>query len=88
MPISTRMDKETEDVMKRAAECLNLTRSEIVRKSVKEYCMKIIEERQNTPWETYQAIHTSGGSGHGKRVLRRKEILKDKLEAKRKKWSL
>lgn len=88
MPTSTRFDKETEAVLKKAAGLLGMTKSEIVRNSVKEYCEGIIRAKKKTPWDIYERIHTAGGSGHGKRVSRQKEILKTKLEIKRKKWSL
>lgn len=87
MPASTRFDKETEDVLTRAAGVLGVTKSEVVRDSVREYCTKIIKEKKKTPWEIYEPIHTAGGSGHGKRISMQKEILKTNLKAKRKKWS-
>jgi len=88
MPSSTRLDKETEALLKKAAECAGVTKSELVRESIREYCAKIVEQKQRTPWEIYQAIHKSGGSGHGQRVAKGKEILKEKFEGMRKKWSL
>jgi Arc/MetJ-type ribon-helix-helix transcriptional regulator len=88
MPSSTRLDKETEDLLRTAAEYAGVTKSELVRESIREYCTKIVEQKQRTPWEIYQAIHKSGGSGHGQRVAKGKEIIKAHLEAKRKKWSL
>lgn len=87
MPTSTRFDKETEEVLKVAAGVLGMTKSEIVRNSVKEYCLKVIEEKKKTPWDIYEPIHAAGGSGHGKRVSMQREILKARLKAKRKKWS-
>ncbi len=87
MPSSTRLDKETEEVLKKAAEYLGTTKSKIVRESIKEYCGRIIEEEKRTPWDIYQSIHSPGGSGHGKRYLKSKEILSKKFEASRKKWS-
>ena len=35
MPNSTRLDKETEDALKKAADYLHMTKSDIVRKSVR-----------------------------------------------------
>lgn len=87
MPSSTRLDKETEDILRKAAEYLGATKSKIVRESIKEYCMKIIEEKKKSPWDIYQSIHSPGGSGHGKRYLKSKEILRKKFEVSRKKWS-
>ncbi len=87
MPSSTRLDKDTEEVLKKAADYLGKTKSQIVRESIKEYCVKIIEEKKRTPWDIYQSIHKAGGSSHGKRVLMSKEILRKKLEETRKRWS-
>jgi len=88
MPSSTRLDKETEDLLKKAADCAGVTKSVLVRESIREYCAKIVEQKQRTPWDIYQAIHKEGGSGHGNRIKNSKAILKTHLEAKRKKWSL
>jgi Arc/MetJ-type ribon-helix-helix transcriptional regulator len=88
MPSSTRLDKETEALLKKASECAGVTKSELVRESIREYCAKIVEKKQRTPWEIYRSIHVSGGSGHGNRVRNSKAILKAVMEEKRKKWSL
>lgn len=89
MPSSTRLDKETEALLKKAAEYTGVTKSELVRESIREYCTKIVEKKKRTPWEIYQAIHKSEeGSGHGNRIKNAKAILKAHLEEKRKKWSL
>jgi hypothetical protein len=88
MPASIRLDKESEDILQKASESLKTTKSEVIRMAIKDYCHKLLKEKQKTPWEIYQSIHTAGGSGHGKRVERGKELLKRYLEAKRKKWSL
>jgi hypothetical protein len=88
MPTSTRLDKDTEDILKKASEYLGTTKSKIVRESIREYCMKIVEERKKSPWEIYQTVYKAGGSGHGQRILMGREILKKKLTEKRKKWSL
>ncbi len=87
MPSSTRLDKQTEHILQKAAASSGVTKSQIVRESIKEYCKKILREKKKTPWEIYQSIHEQGGSGHSKRVLLSKDILEKKLGAARKKWS-
>jgi predicted DNA-binding protein len=87
MPSSARLDKETEDLLKKAAEYTGATKSELVRESIREYCARIVEEKKRTPWEIYQSLQPIGGSGHGKRVAKSKETLKKKFEDMRKKWS-
>lgn len=87
MPISIRLDRESEDILQKVVNSLHTTRSTAIRNAVKNYYTNILEEKQKTPWEIYQAIHMPGGSGHGKRVQKGKESLKEYLNSKRKKWS-
>ncbi len=88
MPSSARLDKETEALLKKAAEYAGVTKSQLVRESIREYCARIVEEKKRTPWEIYQSLQPIGGSGHGRRVAKGKEIMHKALEEKRKKWSL
>jgi hypothetical protein len=88
MPSSTRLDKETEALLKKAAEYSGETKSHLVRESIREYCARIVATKQRTPWEIYQSLQPIGGSGHGQRVAKGKEIMRKALEEKRKKWSL
>ena len=87
MPTSTRLDRETLALLQEAAQHLGLRKSEVIRKSIREYCSRVVQEKRKTPWEIYHEVHSPGGSGHGKRILMGKEILRKQLEAKRKKWS-
>lgn len=87
MPSSTRLDKQTLEVLEKAAELLGITKSQVVRESVREYCTKVISKKKKTPWQIYQAVCSGEGSGHGKRVEMGKKILKHKFEKDRKKWS-
>ncbi|MEW6087646.1 MAG: CopG family transcriptional regulator [bacterium] len=87
MPSSTRLDKETEEFLNRAAQRSAVTKSEIVRIALREYCKKVIENKV-TSWEIYFSVHEPGGSNYGKRVSDGKKTLKKKSEAGRKKWSL
>ena len=88
MPSSARLDKETEALLKKAAECSGETKSHLVRESIREYCARIVAEKKRTPWEIYQSLQQIGGSGHGCRVKNGKKIMAANLEEKRKKWSL
>jgi Arc/MetJ-type ribon-helix-helix transcriptional regulator len=88
MPSSARLDKETEALLKKAAEYAGVTKSEMVREAIRTYCTQVVKEKQRTPWEIYQSLQPIEGSGHGHRVKNAKEILKARLEEKRKKWSL
>ncbi len=86
MPVSIRLDKESENILQKVAEGLQTTKSDAIRNAIKNYYSKILESKQKTPWEIYQLIHIRGGSGHGRRIHDGKEILKKSLNMKRKKW--
>ena len=88
MPSSARLDKETEALLKKAAEYAGVTKSEMVRKAIRTYCAQVVKEKQRTPWEIYRSLQPIEGSGHGNRISNGKQILKVQLEEKRKKWSL
>jgi len=89
MPSSTRLDKETEALLKKAAEYSGETKSHLVRESIREYCTRIVEEKKRTPWEIYLSVRKRDkGSGHGSRVKDGKKIMTANLEEKRRKWSL
>lgn len=46
MPSSTRLDDETEAVLQKAASLLGVTKSQIVRESIRNYCEKVIHENE------------------------------------------
>ena len=85
--ITARLDSLADEALSKAAELLGLTKSDVVRESVKEYCGKVIKQGQKTPWQVYQAIHKPGGSGHQKRLVKQREIIRKHLETRRKQWS-
>jgi hypothetical protein len=85
--ITARLDSQAEEALSKTAELLGLTKSDVVRESVKEYCGKIVKQRQKTPWQVYQAIHKPGGSGHQKRLSKQREIIRKHLEKRRSQWS-
>lgn len=78
--ITLRLDPTLEQKINHAAKHLGLSKSELVRKSVVEYIDKI--SKQNS-WETGQDLFGKYASGDGTLSSNRKELLKEKLRAKR-----
>ncbi len=78
--ITLRLDPELEQKLNRTAANLGLTRSELIRKSIKEYIGKL---KQPSAWETGEDLFGKYSSGIGKLSQNRKELLKDKIMAKR-----
>lgn len=50
MPLTVRLDPETEQLVDRTARLQGKTKSEVVREALKEYCARTTE-RQKTPYE-------------------------------------
>jgi|GEM_PF-588997 len=87
MPVSIRLDRESEEMLNKMSDSLHMTKSDAVRNAIRICYVKLLEENRKTPWEIYQSIHVPGGSGNGERVRRSRETLKGLLEDKRRKWS-
>jgi predicted transcriptional regulator len=49
MPTSIRLDDEPERLVTDAARVLRLSRSEVIRRSVREYCKQVLEETEVYP---------------------------------------
>ena len=79
--ITLRLDSELEQSINNTAKNLGLTKSELIRKSISEYLSKL-----ETPsaWETGEDLFGKYSSGLGNLSANRKELLKNKIMAKRK----
>ena len=78
--ITLRLDTELEKAINNTAKNLGLTKSELIRKSIREYLTKL---KKPTPWETGEDLFGKYSSGRGDLSTRRKDLIKDKLRAKR-----
>jgi RHH-type rel operon transcriptional repressor/antitoxin RelB len=79
--ITLRLDSKLEQSINNTAKNLGLTKSELIRKSINEYLEKL-----NSPnaWETGKDLFGKYSSGLGDLSANRKELLKNKIKAKRK----
>lgn len=82
MPISVRLDKETEDLLEKTSRILMTTKSEVVKKSIKQYYAPITRKKQNLSNLIKELIKDCHGSGRGDLSIRHKEILKEMLRKK------
>lgn len=78
--ITLRLDAETEQLLNETAKKLDLTKSELIRKSIREYLEKL---KQPNAWETGKDVFGKYSSGHGNLSSDRKKLLKEKIRAKR-----
>lgn len=79
MTVSVRLDRETELLLKQAADTLNITKSKVIKKSLKDYCYKVLEERPH-PYFVVKEVAGKYRSGRNDLAGNDEKIL-------RKKWS-
>lgn len=78
--ITLRLDPKLEQAINNTAENLGLSKSELIRKSIHEYLAKL---KQPTPWESGEELFGKYSSGLGDLSAKRKDLIKDKIRAKR-----
>ena len=78
--ISLRLDPELEERIGSAAKSLGISKSELLRKSVKAYLETIPKANA---WELGKQYFGKYSSGRGNLAQDRKKLLKEKLRAKR-----
>lgn len=83
MPISVRMDKRTETYLEETSRVLQTSKADVIKRSLSEYCSKILMERRKRPFELIEDLLEKGGSGKGDLAIRAEEILRAALGRKK-----
>ncbi len=83
MPISVRLDKRTETYLEETSRILRTSKGEVIKRSLSEFCPKIIMERRKRPYELIEDLLEKGGSGKGDLAIRAEEILRAALRRKK-----
>ncbi|MEW6416960.1 MAG: ribbon-helix-helix protein, CopG family [Nitrospirota bacterium] len=88
MPVSVRLDKETEELLDKASRLLRTSKSEVIKRSIKQYCKPVIEEKKQNLYEFIKKrIDKWPGSGRGDLAIRHEEILREMLKEKHRRRS-
>ena len=83
MPVSVRLDKETEELLEKAARLFKTTKSDMVKKSIKQYCTPIVKEKKRNMSDVIKdLIKSHPGSGRGDLAIRSEEILRERFRRK------
>jgi hypothetical protein len=77
MPVSVRLDKETEELLDKAAKIISTSKSRLMKNSIREYCSRIISQKKLTPYELSKDLIGKEGSGRKDLSTRGEEILKE-----------
>jgi RHH-type transcriptional regulator, rel operon repressor / antitoxin RelB len=79
--ITVRLDPNLEQHINNTAKSLGLTKSELIRRSIQEYLDKLTEPNA---WDVGQDLFGKYASGRNNLSTDRKELIKNKIRAKRK----
>jgi hypothetical protein len=76
MPISVRLDEETEELLFKTAAALNTTRTEILKASIREFCRTTLEKKAKNPYELIEDLIGDEFSGKGNLAIDGERILR------------
>ncbi|MCL4535980.1 MAG: ribbon-helix-helix domain-containing protein [Nitrospirae bacterium] len=83
MPVSVRLDKETEELLDKAAKIISTSKSRLMKNSIREYCSRIISQKKLTPYELSKDLIGKEGSGRKDLSTRGEEILRELFRKKK-----
>lgn len=82
MSVSVRLDKETESILNKTAKILQTSKGKVIKRSLREYCSRILEENRNYPYDLIKDLLDKEGSGKGDLSIRGEEILREAFRRK------
>ena len=82
MPVSARLDAETKAILDKAAKVLGTTKTDVLKKSIREFCGRVLEEKGKSPYELIRDL-VGEESGRGDLSVRGEEILRERFGRKR-----
>ncbi len=83
MPVSVRLDRETEELLEKAARIMSKPKSKIMKESIKQYCSQVVTRKKMSPYELAKDLIGKEGSGRGDLSIRGEEILRELFRKKR-----
>lgn len=76
MPISVRLDKKAESLLEEVTKILHTSKTDVIKRSLIDYCCRILEEKKSHPYELIKDLLGKEGSGRGDLSIRGEEILR------------
>ena len=83
MPVSVRLDEETEALLEKAARMTSKPKSRVMKESIKDYCSRIVAVKGKSPYEIAGDLIGKEGSGRGDLSVRGETILREMFGKKR-----
>jgi hypothetical protein len=82
MPVSVRLDEETEAMLNKTAKALRTTKSRILKASIQDFCKKTLDERRRKPYDLISDLIGKEYSGDGNLAINAEEILRKRFSEK------
>jgi hypothetical protein len=83
MPISVRLDKKMEHVVQETAKILRTTGSDVIERSLSDYCSQVLKTKKRRPYELIQDLLGRRGSGGKSLASKGEEILRERFRKRR-----
>jgi hypothetical protein len=83
MSVSVRLDEETKAVLEKTARSLRTSKTEVVKRSIRDFCYKALKERARRPYELIKDLVGKEASGRGNLSVRGEEILREHFRRKK-----
>ena len=82
MPVSVRLDEETEALLNKTAKTLRTTKTKILIASVQDFCTKTLQEKIKRPYDLISDLIGKEYSGDGNLAINAEEILRKRFSEK------
>ena len=82
MPISARLDEETEELLIKTAAALKSTRTEVLKASIREFCQRTLEKKARKPYDLIEDLVGDQFSGKGNLAIDGETILREAFSKK------
>jgi hypothetical protein len=82
MPVSVRLDEETEALLNKTAKTLRTTKTKILIASVQDFCTKTLQEKRQRPYDLISDLTGKEYSGDGNLAINAEEILRKRFSEK------
>ena len=79
MSVSARLDENTDAILAKAAKVLRTTKTEVLKRSIREYCRRVLEEESLSPYELIRDLVGEERSGRGDLSIKGEEILRERF---------
>jgi pantothenate kinase-related protein Tda10 len=82
MPLSVRLDKKIDSLLKQTASTLHTSKAEVIKQSLLDYCARVLAEKRKRPYDLIKDLIGREGSGRGDLAGRSEEILRERFRRK------